>query len=198
MKNNKKFHALNLILTAILALMLGLTAQAQSTDIDNPTPLTSNVITGENDGRAETLYYSFTATKGDVKITFDGKITDYSDLIYIDLLNEDGSEELLEISARANNAGNRTVGTKRFLSGQKVILRISIDKDALRGGLTYKIKIEGAVKLDTSSASEETTTDDEDEAVSKSDSKKTTPKKAPTKDKLKNKTKKIVDAILDN
>ncbi len=49
MKNNKNFNALNLILLTILSLtFFGDTAQAQSTDIDNPTVLTSNIIEGEH------------------------------------------------------------------------------------------------------------------------------------------------------
>lgn len=149
MRNNRNSNARNLVLLLILSLTLISVAQAQSTDIDNPTALTSNVIEGENEGENETLYYSFTATKGDVKITFDGKTKNYSTWIKVDLLNEDGSSELFSLEGVATSTGKRTVGTKRFLREQKVMLRVSIDKDALMGFVNYKIRLDGAVKLDT-------------------------------------------------
>ncbi len=148
METKQKFYGRSFILTAILALTFGLTARAQSTDIDNPTPLTSNVIEGEHEGETETLYYSFTATKGDVKITFDGKTKYYSGWVKVELLNEDGSSELFKIDGMATSTSKRTAGTKRFLREQKVILRVSIEKDAVVGLINYKIRLDGAVKFE--------------------------------------------------
>lgn len=188
MKTKQKFYGLSLVLTAIMTLTFSLTAQAQSTDIDNPTPLSSNVIQGENEGENETLYYSFTATKGDVKITFDGKTKYHVKWIKVDLLNEDGSSELLNVSAGANTAGKRTIETKRFLREQKVILRISIDKDTLIGLLTYKIKLDGAVKLETPKSPQSATETNPSQ-----------PAETPTapRDEMKKKAIKILDSILD-
>jgi len=208
-----------------LALTFISAAQAQSTDIDNPTALTSNVIEGENEGQNETLYYSFMATKGDVKITFDGKTKNYSTWIKVDLLNEDGSSELFSLEGVATSTSKRTVGTKRFLREQKVMLRVSIDKDALMGFVNYKIRLDGAVKLDTpptapaeptpaatsetspapaatteaSPPSEQTAQPATDSTTASVSAPKTT---ANTKDKVKTKAKKevkkILGGILDN
>lgn len=156
MKNNRISYTLNLILAAILSLTFGLTARAQSTDIDNPTVLTANVIEGEGDGKAETFYYSFTATKGDVKITLDAKTDYYSVIMDVSLTDEDG-KELLRISDVATDTGKRETATKHFVRDTKVILRVRLPKDDHLKLLTYKIKLDGAVKVETPPAAVETT-----------------------------------------
>ncbi len=145
MKNNRNFYRLNLILLAVLSLTFARATQAQSTDMDSPTELTSNVITGEGDGTAETFYYSFTATKGDLKVTVDAKTDYYSTPFRVTLMDEDG-KELLPIYVVAKDAGQREVKTKHFVRETKVIVRIALEKDAHVKLLTYKIKLDGAIK----------------------------------------------------
>ena len=145
MKNN--FYAINLIILAILSLTFRAETRAQSNDIDSPTALTSNVVEGEGDGKAETVYYSFIATKGDVKITVDAKTDDRSTPLRVALLDADG-KELLPIYVVAKGAGAREVGTKRFVRDTKVILKIRMDDDKDVKLLTYKIKLDGAVKFE--------------------------------------------------
>ncbi len=146
MKNKLNTYALNLILLAVLSLTFAGATQAQSTDMDSPTELTSNVITGEGDGTAETFYYSFTATKGDVKVTVDAKTDYYSTLFKVTLMDEDG-KELLPIYIVAIDTGQREVKTKHFVRDTKVIVRIALEKNAHVKLLTYKIKLDGAVKI---------------------------------------------------
>ncbi len=148
MKNKLNTYALNLIALMILSLTLISATQAQSTDMDNPTALTSNIIEGEGDGKAETVYYSFTAEKGNVKVTVDAKTDDRSTPLRVALLDEDG-KELLPIYVVAKGSGQREVGTKRFVRDTKVILRIRMDDDKDVKLLTYKIKLDGAVKVET-------------------------------------------------
>ncbi len=150
MKNNRNFNSLKLILLVILSLTFISATKAQSTDMDSPTALTTNVITGEGDGKGETLYYSFTATPGDVKVTLDAKTDNYSTPVEVVLLNEDG-KELLQITAVAGDKMQRKVGAKHFVREQNVILRISTREDKEVKLLTYKIKLDGAVKIETPS-----------------------------------------------
>lgn len=137
----------SLILMIVISLTFIEAASAQSTDIDNPTPVTSNVIEGEGDGKAETFYYSFTATKGDLKVTLDAKTDYYSVTMDAALTDEDG-KELLKISDVATDTGQREVMTKHFVRETKVILRIRLPKDDHLKLLTYKIKLDGAIKID--------------------------------------------------
>lgn len=147
MKNNRNCNALPLILLMIVSLTFISVTRAQSTDIDNPTILTANVIDGEGDGKAETFYYTFTALKGDVKVTLDAKTDNYSVIMDAALTDEDG-KELLMISAVANDTGKREVGTKHFVRPQKVILRVRLPKDNRLKLLTYRVKLDGAVKVE--------------------------------------------------
>ena len=148
MKKNTETNALSLILLMIVSLTFVITTRAQSTDIDNPTVLTANIIEGEGDGKAETFYYSFTAMKGDVKVTVDTKSDNYSVILDVALLDEDGGQ-LLRIQNVATDIGKREVATKHFVRDQKVIVRVALPKDDHLKLLTYKIKLDGSVKVET-------------------------------------------------
>jgi hypothetical protein len=137
----------SLKLLAVLVVLLGVVCavQAQSEDIDNPTPVSGNLISGEGDGKAQTVYYSFTATPGDVKVTVDAKTDGYSTPLVVSLLDDDG-KELLQVYNVAVGAGHREVKTRRFVREQKVILKISLREDAQVKLITYKIKLDGAIQ----------------------------------------------------
>lgn len=141
----KKIKKSSLVL--ILTILTLVSAQAQSNDIDNPTPLPATTVEGEGDGKAETVYYWFTAGKGDIKITVDAKTDDRSTPLRVALLDADG-KELLPIYVVAKGAGAREVGTKRFVRDTKVILKIRMDDDKDIKLLTYKIKLEGPIKVE--------------------------------------------------
>jgi hypothetical protein len=126
---------------------------AQSTDIDNPTPMTSTIIEGAGDGKGETIYYSFDASKGDVKVTVDAKTDYYSTPVQVTLLDEN-SKELLPIYVVAKGAGQREVRTRYFVRDQKVIVRISTRDDNDVKLLNYKVRIEGAVQFATVTAAD--------------------------------------------
>ncbi|MEP6704462.1 MAG: hypothetical protein ABJB34_06635 [Acidobacteriota bacterium] len=227
MITNKKFNALNLILLLILSLTFISVTQAQSTDIDSPTMLTSNVIEGEGDGKAETFYYSFTANKGDVKVTVDAKTDYYSTPFRVTLMDEDGNE-LVPIYVVAKDTGQRQVATKHFVRDTKVIVRIALEKDAHVKLLTYKIKLDGAVTVETPPApvevapaqstpptdpaaatppTEGAATPATDAATPATEATPATPgteaapktsTKAKVKAKAKKEVKKVVDGLLDN
>jgi hypothetical protein len=193
----------------ILSLTFVSATQAQSTDMDSPTALTSNTIEGEGDGTAETVYYSFTATKGDVKVTVDAKTDDRSTPLRVTLLDEDG-KELLPIYVVAKGTGGREVGKKRFVRETKVILKIAMQDDKDVKLLSYKIKLDGAVKVEetptsteAASSVEQTTPDSSTEQTTSTDSSaasgddKTT-KKTALKDKIKKKVKKEIKKAADN
>ncbi|HUR97611.1 MAG TPA: hypothetical protein VMZ26_06025 [Pyrinomonadaceae bacterium] len=218
MKTNKKFNALNSTLLVILSLTFIGWAQAQSTDMDNPTAITSNVIDGEGDGKAETFYYSFTANKGDVKVTVDAKTDYYSTPLRVTLMDVDGNE-LVPIYVVAKDTSQRQVATKHFVRDTKVIVRVAMEKDQHVKLLTYKIKLDGAVTVETppaaavevapaptadpavtaSPAAAPTATPAEAMPAAASDpAAPKTSTKEKVKAKAKKEVKKVVDGILDN
>lgn len=143
MKNKTGFFVTVIVLMLVTGVI---SVTAQSDDPDNPTVLTSTVIDGEGDGKGATVYYTFNALKGDVKITVDAKTDYYSTPVQVTLLDEDG-KELLPIYVVALGEGKREVKTRRFVREQKVIVKITTRDDEQVKLLTYKIKIEGAVKV---------------------------------------------------
>src|ERR1043166_2303223 len=70
-----RFYALSLVVAAILIGTSGRAAfgQERSTDRDNPTPLTANVITDELDGSDTAYFYKFTAGPGKLTVTIEVK-----------------------------------------------------------------------------------------------------------------------------
>jgi hypothetical protein len=139
-----------LLVTMILSLAVGVVAQSE--DIDSPTPVTGNMISGEGDGKAQTIYYSFTATPGDLKVTVDAKTDHYSTPVVVSLLDEDG-KELLQVYTVAAGAGQREVKSRRFVREQKVIVKIALREDAQVKLVTYKIKLDGAMQGGTTVSS---------------------------------------------
>src|SRR5207237_7161158 len=148
MKNKMNLHALNLILLVAASMVFGLNAKAQSNDIGSPTVLTATTIDGEGDGKGETVYYSFIATKGDLKVTVDAKTDYYSTPLRVTLLDED-DKEFLPIYVVAKDAGQREVKNRHFVREQKIIVKITTQDDKDIKLLTYKIKFDGAVKIET-------------------------------------------------
>ncbi len=209
MKRNKNSNALTLVLLVILSLTFIGAASAQSADQDNPTALTTNIIEGEGDGKAETVYYSFTATKGDVKVTVDAKTDDRSTPLRVTLMDEDG-KELLPLYVVAKGTGQREVGTKRFVRETKVVVRIRMDDDPQVNLLTYKIKLDGAVQVeappvvsDETPASDETTSTPPTEQTTSTETPATsgieqTTTKSGLADKLKKKLKKEAKKVVEN
>ena len=131
------------IALAVFALA-NISSDAQSTDIDNPTAMTSTTIEGAGDGKGETVYYSFDAMKGDVKITVDAKTDYYSTPVQVTLLDEN-AKELLPIYVVAKGDSQREIRTRYFVRDQKVIVRISTRDDSAVKLLNYKVRVEGSV-----------------------------------------------------
>jgi hypothetical protein len=150
-------RALGLIGTMLLVILaVSGIAVGQSEDLDNPTPVTSNIVSGEGDGKATTYYYSFMAGPGDVKLTVDGKTDKYSSPLRVKLSDEDG-KDLLDVYVVANNPSKREVGQRRFVRSQKVIMSVSMNDDAQVKLLSFKIKLDGAVALETAPVADAST-----------------------------------------
>ncbi len=62
-------------------------------------------------------------------------------------MDEDG-KELLPVYVVARDQGQREVATRHFVREQKVIVRITVQTDAHIKLLTYRIKLDGAIKVE--------------------------------------------------
>jgi hypothetical protein len=140
------------ILFPLLA-TLAIPALAQSSDPDNPTPLSANAIEGKVGGAKQSVrYYRFTAGPGDVKVSVDASTDYYSTTIKLDLLSAADSTELGSLSAMAANPVRRSVQTFTLNDRQPVVLKIATPEDKTVKWLQYKVRVEGAVELDTAVA----------------------------------------------
>jgi hypothetical protein len=112
---------------------------AQSTDRDNPTPLTEKILSNPGKGNKNTVYYySLTAKPGKITITLDSDVGSVggSSSTSVRIQTLDGNN-LKTISA-SSNSGNpqRTVENIKFPSETPVLLLISSSG-------YHKIKIDG-------------------------------------------------------
>jgi hypothetical protein len=121
-------------------------AAAASTDRDNPTPLTTNVLTGPGLGEPISYYYVFNAGPGTLRATVDGKNgksrTGLSNAIAVELFDTDANE-LLEISLGSTHIDKRVVKEIRLGRQQQVIMRVRLDEATI----DYKVRLEGVIAL---------------------------------------------------
>jgi hypothetical protein len=140
-----------LIAATTLLVALDANAAAQSTDIDSPTPMTTNIITGKSNGKAKTIYYSFTATAvdpGEVKVKVTASTDERSTNLRVNFLDDDGQKVMDEIYVIPNRDPAVKVGKHTFADRQKVIVRITLPDDPQVKLLNYKIEVTGAVEFE--------------------------------------------------
>ena len=122
-------------------------ALAQSTDRDHPTPFTSTEINGELNAEDVEYFYSFTAGPGEVTITVDVKSSGGTTGIAFELLDRDASKVLICCEgAQADSTGGsgREVVSIKLGKRQTVVLHLTPFK---YGTGTYRVRISGAVAL---------------------------------------------------
>jgi hypothetical protein len=131
-------------------------ANAQSKRIDNPTPLTSNEISGVIDDKTKDdayYYYSFSANPGEVKVTVTVErnlnIDNAMTLMSVDfILYDSNSEVLIKKTAATYGSENQPAVTKAYVSitkRQTLILGIRLPGGRYFGGVgKYKVRIDGA------------------------------------------------------
>ena len=141
------------LLLAILALILATSASAQSSDRDNPTPISSGDITGifidhQKDNDKEN-FYSFIAGPGELTITFDVKRRSQGDMasISFELLGRNGSSTALlccEGAQSGEGGTGREIASVKLAKRQTVILHLT---NASVGGGSFHVRLSGATSF---------------------------------------------------
>jgi hypothetical protein len=117
-----------------------------STDRDNPTPFTSNVVTGDGVDDKTEYFYSFNAGPGEVTITLDVKAEKDRAVSSVDIALFDAkSKKLMSTYANPDHGSSkRAVETVKVRGTQTLLLEVTVST----GVDNFKIKIDGAVKFD--------------------------------------------------
>ena len=141
-------------LVAVAALLMAFVTAgaAQSTDVDNPTPMTTSIVTGKSNGKAKTVYYSFTASAadpGEVKVKVTASTDERSTSLRVNFLDDEGQKVMDEIYVIPNREPAVKVGKHTFADRQKVIMRITLPDDPQVKLLNYKVEVSGAVEFET-------------------------------------------------
>ena len=121
------------------------TDESSSTNIDNPTWLSANVIRGEGVGKDVSYYYTFLADPGEIKVIADGKngFGGVSNALRVVLMDLD-AKELLEVSVGNTKTDKRVVKRVKLHHAQQILMRVLLDKVTI----DYQVRLEGAVNLE--------------------------------------------------
>lgn len=172
MKRNKFFAATRTLrkpyccvfTTVVLLLILiasVVSANAQSKDRDNPTQLTSNLISGliNSDNLGDNYYYSFVAGPGEITITLSIEAGPKSGVfpnpnqVSFELFDENArkiaSKSQIAFDGRTEQAIERIRLTRR----QDILLRISITEGFNSGLGKYRLRLSGAVDINQNTSS---------------------------------------------
>jgi hypothetical protein len=128
------------------------TAKSQSKDQDNPTPLTSNVISGtlSSDNNGDKYYYSFVAGPGDVTVTLTVEAANEPDkIVQAGLSLFDEREVQLGAYKSATTGSGYTAQVVENISvksRQRVLVLISVTQYSTGHG-KYRLRVSGAVHI---------------------------------------------------
>jgi hypothetical protein len=203
-------HQIYAVVVWFLALVASANVvNAQSKVRDNPTRLSSNIISGlvDSESRGNYYFYSFMANPGEVSITLTvepGRKSNDSQFISFTgvgfSLYDRNAAELAgkEVSTADNTGSRQAVARVEITRRQLLVLGVHVpDKSPWNSvGGKYRIRIEGAVDLNQSGTGvgPTATTDDVDAATSASTRRgECLPKQGTLIIKMKDGSKKIID-----
>jgi hypothetical protein len=136
--------------TAILVTSQITRANAQSTDRDVPTNLTTNIISTTGlKSEAKTYFYTFIAKPGELKLTLDidaGSTNGNGVVSTVSIQDKDGNEFSQFLAGATPGIPGRQVKKIKFAQPTQVILMLTSPQGAT-ANYTSKIKIEGDYQL---------------------------------------------------
>ncbi len=146
--NRRQIYAA--IISFLTLVVVGDVANAQSKDLNNPTPLTSDVISGtlSPDKKGDKYYYSFVANPGDVTVTLTVEAENRRDnVVQAHLILYDEREvQLGETKYVATYLGGTAQGVENFnlKKRQRVVVLIEMSRFSAGYG-KYRLKVSGPV-----------------------------------------------------
>jgi hypothetical protein len=127
----------------VVGIVFGVAAEAwaQSTDIENPTPLTTNAMKGAlAPNSTGNQYHAFRAGPGEVTVTATVEAVGGYGYIQVQLLNAN-LVSLCSEAIGANNQVQTGMCTASLKTEQRVILRLNLQNGCK--GCTYRLRIDG-------------------------------------------------------
>jgi len=141
---------INFSILAVIAFILAAFSGsifAQSSDRDNPTPLTSDEIRGSLNNNGEENFYSFVAGPGELTITVDVKAgSGEIGVLNFELLDKNAADSLMccEFAQGDGGGTGRTLKSIKLTKRQTVILHTT---NGPVGGGTFHIRLTGAISI---------------------------------------------------
>ena len=149
--SSARFYAMGLVIAVFLfcASISPAFGQERSTDRDNPTVVTTNVITGDLDGTDTAYFYKFTAGPGKLTVTIEVKAAGTNAGAMLDLFDARSRPILSDVLTQGIDGGTeRTVNSVQISGKQDIVMKVKGLKYGDTGGTgTYKITLDGAVSL---------------------------------------------------
>jgi hypothetical protein len=127
---------------AVALLACGAARAGQSTDRENPTPLTSTELRKDGTGKSAENYYTFVAGPGEVQLTVAARAKQFSTGVRVDLFDADGNA-VTNASVIATTTAAQEAKRFQIAKRQTIVMRIAIDENVGQ----YAVRLGGAVEL---------------------------------------------------
>src|SRR5215470_1205123 len=116
-----RFYSLTLVVASMLigSSVNAAFGQERSTDRDNPTPLTANVITDDLDGSDTAYFYKFTAGPGKLTVIIEVKASGTNAGAMLDLFDAASRPILSDVLAQGVDGGSERIVNSVQLSGKR-------------------------------------------------------------------------------
>lgn len=184
------------VIVSFLALVVfANVANAQSTDIDRPTPITSNIVSGslERGEKGRLYYYSVVAGPGEVNFTLSIGKSD-GGVFQAGLTVLDENEVVLASLTATSHTYGGGQGNKIVTLKRRQWITLQFGHTAFSdGGGDFRLRIGGAVEFGQNKSTGGTTDDTPTSTQSPTDNIKCLPKKGTLIVKMKDGSKKIID-----
>lgn len=140
----KNMKQKNKIVAVLGIFVLSGLALSQSKDPNNPTPVTSNVFSGQSGPEGGLFYFRYVAPKGPLKVSVFGQTNEYSTPIRVNVLNKPGGTSHGEIYVVATKQGVTESKTYGLGNKQTIIFSVDLNKDSTLKWQKYTVTLGGA------------------------------------------------------
>ncbi len=141
-------HAQNILFSFITLALIAcssLRAQAQTADSANPDLLSSREVSGQEEPRGQSHYYSFIAGPGDVTVKVNGATDFYSTIMRV-IVRDPKSRELVNVAFSANSDDSTKSASFHLLNKESLTMQLMFAVD-VGVHIKYTVNLGGAVFL---------------------------------------------------
>jgi hypothetical protein len=138
----RSFGVRSLLIMLCLWVFIGAPAFAVDGDASNPIALSNNEVSGKEEPKGQSRFYSFSAGPGDINIKVNGATDFYSTTMRV-VLRDTNSRELANISFPAISDESTKTATVHLATKQNLVMQVMFSVD-VGVHVNYKVQLDGS------------------------------------------------------